>query len=194
MPRLWNNTIETHRRTVHEAILDAAAALVGEFGLRGVTMSAIAERTGVGRATLYKYFPDVEAILLAWHERKITGHLEHLARVRDQTKGATNRLKAVLEAYAFASQDSRRPHGHADAEPAAVLHRDLHVARAHKQLHDMIRDLVVEGGKAGELRDDVSPDELASYCLYAVAAAGDKPSKAAVHRLVAVILDGLHAP
>ena len=38
-------------------------------------MSQIAEQTGIGRATLYKYFPDVEAILLAWHERQVTGHL-----------------------------------------------------------------------------------------------------------------------
>lgn len=34
-----------------------------------MTMSRIAEEIGIGRATLYKYFPDVEAILLAWHER-----------------------------------------------------------------------------------------------------------------------------
>jgi len=78
VPKLWTETIETHRREVREAILDTTAALVAEHGLLGVTMSQIAEETGIGRATLYKYFPDVEAILLAWHDRQITGHLAQL--------------------------------------------------------------------------------------------------------------------
>lgn len=194
MPKLWNDTIETHRRTVHDAILDAAAALVAERGLRAVTMSEIAAKTGIGRATLYKYFPDVEAILIAWHERKITAHLTHLLEVRDQTRGAANQLEAVLQAYAIVSHQSREPGGHRDAEPAAALHRDQHVVRARRQLHDLIRDLVAEGVAAGELRHDVPPDELASYCLHAVAAAGDWPSKAAVHRLVGVTLTGLRRP
>lgn len=51
MPKLWNQTIEAHRRDVHDAILDTAAALVAEHGLRSVTMSQIAEQTGIGRAT-----------------------------------------------------------------------------------------------------------------------------------------------
>jgi AcrR family transcriptional regulator len=37
-------------------------------------MSQIAAETGIGRATLYKYFPDVEAILVAWHERQVAEH------------------------------------------------------------------------------------------------------------------------
>jgi AcrR family transcriptional regulator len=59
---------------VRDATLDTTAALVAEHGLASVTMSQIAEQTGIGRATLYKYFPDVEAILVAWHERQIAGH------------------------------------------------------------------------------------------------------------------------
>ena len=61
---------------MREATLDAAASIVGERGLRGVT-TEIAERIGVGRATLYKYLPDVEAILRACHAREIAGHLAH---------------------------------------------------------------------------------------------------------------------
>ncbi|XVV06649.1 TetR/AcrR family transcriptional regulator [Actinosynnema sp. CA-248983] len=87
MPRLWNDTIEDHRREVRDAILDATAALVAEKGLLAVTMSQIAEKTGIGRATLYKYFGDVEAILLAWHERQVGVHLNLLAAVRDTARG-----------------------------------------------------------------------------------------------------------
>lgn len=50
------------------------------------------------------------------------------------------------------------------------------------------------GAKAGELRNDVEPEELASYCLYALAAASSLASKAAVLRLVTVTMAGLHSP
>ncbi len=189
MPKLWNETIEAHRREVRDAVLHTTAALVAEHGLRSVTMSQIAEETGIGRATLYKYFSGVDAILFAWHERQITIHLEHLAEVRDQAGEAGGRLDAVLEAFALISHESQ---GHHDTELAALLHRDEHVARAQHQLRELIRDMLTEGAENGVVRDDVAPDELASYCIHALTAAGSLPSKAAVGRLVTVTLAGLH--
>src|SRR3712207_5654546 len=129
VPRLWNDTIQAHRAAVRDAILDTAAALVAEHGVFSVTMSQIAEKTGIGRATLYKYFPDVEAILLAWHERQIIGHLAQLAEVRDQAGGAAERLEAVLEVYALISHE-RFSHEHPGPELAALLHRGEHVVQA----------------------------------------------------------------
>lgn len=70
-------------------------------------MSQIAAETGIGRATLYKYFPDVEAILVAWHERHVARHLEHLTEVRDRTADPLQRLEAVLGAYALISHGPR---------------------------------------------------------------------------------------
>src|SRR5215218_9448714 len=187
VPNLWNETIEAHRAAVRDAILDTTAALVTEHGLRSVTMS----KTGIGRATLYKYFPDVEAILLAWHERQITGHLEHLAELRDQANDAGERLEGVLEAYALILHESR---GHHDTELAAFLHRDEQVAKAQQHLRDMIRDVLTEAAVTGDVRDDVVPDELASYCLHALTAASSLSNKAAVRRLVTVTLAGLRPP
>jgi AcrR family transcriptional regulator len=187
MPRLWDETIEAHRRAVRDATLDTTAALVAEHGLASVTMSQIAAETGIGRATLYKYFPDVDAILVAWHERQVAEHLAQLAEVRDQAGRAGERLKAVLGNYALIL------HEHHGSDLAASLHRGAHVAQAHQQLRDFVRDLLREGAASGEVRDDVAPEELASYCLHAVAAARHLPSKAAVSRLVGVILAGLQA-
>jgi AcrR family transcriptional regulator len=188
VPKLWNETIETHRRAVRDATLDTTAALVAEHGLASVTMSQIAEQTGIGRATLYKYFQDVEAILVAWHERHVAGHLKHLAEVRDQAGGPSERLEAVLEAFALISYQRQ------STELASLLHRGEHIARAQQQLRDLIRDLLIEGAKSGDLRDDVAPDELASYCLHSLTAASSLPSKAAVRRLVKVTLAGLRTP
>ena len=188
VPRLWDATIQGHRRAVRDATLDTTAALVAEHGLAAVTMSQIAAEAGIGRATLYKYFPDVEAILVAWHERQVAKHLAQLAQVRDQAGRAGERLPAVLGAYAL------MVHEHHGSDLAASLHRGAHVARAHQQLGDFVRDLLREGAASGQVRDDVAPEELASYCLHAVAAARHLPSKAAVRRLVGVILAGLQPP
>jgi AcrR family transcriptional regulator len=187
VPKLWDETIDTHRRAVHDAIVDTTAALAAAHGPLSVTMSQIAEETGIGRATLYKYFPDVEAILIAWHERQIAGHLRHLAEVRDQ-EGAGRRLGAVLEAYALIR------HEHHGTELAAFLHRGEHIARAEQHLRDFLQDLLAETAKAGSVRQDVAPGELAVYCLHALNAASSLPSKAAVRRLVAVTLAGLRTP
>jgi AcrR family transcriptional regulator len=191
VPRLWTDTIEAHRLQVRDAILDTTAALVAGHGLLSVTMSQIAEQTGIGRATLYKYFPDVEAILLAWHQRQITRHLDQLADARDQAGDAGQRLRAVLEAYALIAHQS---HGHHDTELAAFLHRGQQVGRAEQQLRDMLGDLLTEAATTGKVRDDVAPSELASYCLHALAAASSLPSEAAVRRLVTVTLAGLRPP
>ena len=190
VPRLWNETVEAHRRDVRDATLDTAATLVAERGLRSVTMSEIAANAGIGRATLYKYFPNVEAILLAWHEREISRHLDYLAEVRDRAGEPADRLEAVLEAYALIAQES---HGHHDRELMAFLHRDEKVVHAESLLRHIVHDLIVEAVNAGDVRDDVAPEELATYCLHALTAARGMRSKAAVRRLVSVTMSGLRA-
>jgi AcrR family transcriptional regulator len=186
MPKLWTETIEAHRAAVRDATLDTAVSLVGQHGLASVTMSQIAKETGIGRATLYKYFPDVESILAAWHERQVTGHLTRLAEIRDSVSDPGDRLEAVVEAYALMTFE--RPH---DTEIAAVVHRGEHLHHAYQRLSDLIRDLLAAAAKAGDIRDDVAPHELASYCLWALRAASGLASEAAVRRLVQVTLDAL---
>src|SRR5437763_16246444 len=100
IPIRWHAPLKPPRRAVHDAILDTAAALVAKHGLRAVTMSQIAEETGIGRATLYKYFSGVESILIAWHERHVAEHLEHLSRLRDKPGEPASPLKEVLHAFA----------------------------------------------------------------------------------------------
>ena len=191
MPKLWTATIDAHRQAVRAATLDTTAALVAEHGLRSVTMSRIAELTGIGRATLYKYFPDVDSILRAWHEREISRHLRQLEAARDAAAEPGARLEAVLSAYALVAHESRGKH---DAELAALLHRDEQVLRAQHQLHRMIRDLITDAATARNVRTDVASDELARYCLHALSAASTLPSGPAVRRLVEVTLAGLRPP
>jgi AcrR family transcriptional regulator len=188
VPRLWTRSIEAHRDAVREAILDTTSRLAQAHGLRAVTMSKVAEETRIGRATLYKYFPDVDAILLAWHERQITHHLRDLTDASERYDQPGKRLDAVLEAYALIAHESRN---HRDTELGAFLHGDSHVARGEDELRHLVRRLVVDAVNDGDVRDDVAPDELVSYCLHALIAARVAQSKAAVSRLVTVTLAGL---
>lgn len=193
MPKLWEETIEEHRRSVREATLEVTASLVAQRGLRGVTMSEIAEKAGIGRATLYKYFPDVEAILAAWHQSQITEHLAQLAEARDREVTPEQRLEAVLTTYAHIQRKRVRhhhdqPHGR---ELAALLHNDQQLNDAHLELRTMIRNLVKEAVAVGAVRDDMSPDEIAGYCIHALEAAGHAPSDKAVSRLVMLTLAGM---
>lgn len=188
MPRLWNETIDAHRRDVREAILAAAWQLVREQGLLSVTMSQIAVSTGIGRATLYKYFPNVEAVLLAHHRSHVEGHLARFAEISTGPGEPTERLQAALTAYAMICHHRER---HGSRELFALLHRDEQVAGAERQVRQVFTDLLAEARAAGGVRDDVAPAELAGYCLHALTAAGMARSEAAVRRLVTVTLAGL---
>ena len=190
MPRLWNDTIEAHRRDVRNAILDAAGSLANEHGVLATTMSRIAEAAGIGRATLYKYFPDAEAVLHAWHERHVIEHLEELTDLASGDGAAEPRLEATLMGYARICY-SRARHGAADV--GALVHEGAAVSDAEKKLKRLFGDLLAECQEAGGIRDDTSADELAAYCLHALSAAGSLPSEAATKRLVAVTVSALKA-
>ena len=194
VPKLWTETIEGHRHAVREATMKTTARLVAEQGLRSVTMSQVAEETGIGRATLYKYFPDVDAILAAWHERQVDRHLAQLAELSDQATLPYERLEAVLEAYAFIKHEHLPRHEHEAGDSPASAHRGQHLADAERKLHRFVRDILAECARVGDVRDDVTPNELATYSLCALAAAARLPSRVAVRRLVAVTMAGLHPP
>jgi AcrR family transcriptional regulator len=189
MPKLWAETVATHRHEVSEAIQDAAVTLVNEQGLLSVTMSQIAQEAGIGRATLYKYFPDIETILRAWHERQIQDHLQQLEEASVSANDPFGRLAAVLHSYALIVHGAR---GHRDTELAALLHghHESH-SHAERQLRQILRKLLHAGATARTVRSDVSPDELSEYCLAGLSAANRLSSKAAVQRLVDVTLSGL---
>src|SRR5262245_20176676 len=109
-------------------------------------MSRVAEETGIGRATLYKYFPDVESILLAWHDRQVAAHMQLLAHAGGRANDAGERLQDVLATYA----DLRHNAGvHRDTEIAALLHGSERAARAEQELHDMVRELIAHAAAGG---------------------------------------------
>jgi hypothetical protein len=58
----------------------------------------------------------------------------------------------------------------------------------------MVRDLITDAAAAGDIRQDIAPDELVTFCLHAIGAASGLSSKAAVRRLVGITLTGIRPP
>ncbi|MBT2596127.1 TetR/AcrR family transcriptional regulator [Arthrobacter sp. ISL-72] len=181
MPKLWNETIEAHRSAVRDAILDAAMTLVSKHGPLSVTMSQVAKEVGIGRATLYKYFPDVEGILLAVHDRQVAGQLEHLHAVRDAGGNPARQLEQILRIHAM------MVHEHHGSAISSVMHQGS--ARKHQLA--FLQDILQRSADSGVVRSDISSEELAKFCLHALSAAAEESSRAAVDRLVQLTLDSL---
>jgi AcrR family transcriptional regulator len=185
MPRLWTDTIEAHRSQVHDAILDAAARLAAERGITAMSMSEVANEAGIGRATLYKYFASVDAILVAWHETQVANHMRELSGSAAKVDDPADRVRAVLQRYAEIC------HEHLGSEIAAAVHHGEHMGGPRAHLTEFLSDLLADASVAGRLRDDVPPAELAAFALAATEAARHAGSKAAVDRLVGVIFSAL---
>ena len=169
--------------------MDTTWQLVMDHGLLAVTMSRIAAEVGVGRATLYKYFPDVEAILFAHHHQHVVHHLAQLGALRDQAHDPIEGLRAVLTGYA---QICRHRRQHGTDELMRLLHRDAEIAPAHQQLDDLIAELIASAAThVNAASADVASSELASYCRHALEAASTLTTDEAVDRLVAIVLRGL---
>lgn len=70
----------------HERILDAAEACLHRFGLRHLSIGEVARRAGLSRGSVYRYFPDrdalVDALLERVAERFVAGSLPTVARRR----------------------------------------------------------------------------------------------------------------
>ncbi len=184
MPKLWKDTVEEHRRDVRAAVIDAAWQLASELGVLGVTMGAIAEGAGIGRATLYKYFGGVEEILIAGHAAHVADHMRHLDAVRASATSPQDALHRVLGGYARIAL-------HRAQAKAPELDEMVHVGVDHRDaqasLCNLFVDVIGESQTAGEVRTDMATAELATYCLHALSAAVDVTSHAALDRLVALV-------
>jgi AcrR family transcriptional regulator len=87
-----------------QRIVDAAVELHGEFGPALTSMSAVAERAGVQRNTLYAHFPDERALLLACSaaslERDPLPDANEWRGIKDRKARLATGLAAVYAWYA----------------------------------------------------------------------------------------------
>lgn len=72
----------------HDPILDAARECILAVGVRRTTLTDVARRAGVSRMTLYRRYPDLEAVLSALMTREF-------GRLVRPVEGATTRERVV---------------------------------------------------------------------------------------------------
>lgn len=187
MPKLWKDTVAEHRRDVRGAICEAAWALASENGLRGVTMGEVAERAGIARATLYRYFHGVEEILIAAHAEHVAAHLAQLQTALSTAPSPGDGVRQLLRGYARIC--FHRGTGAPDLQ--GLVHAGEGHEQSRSQLTALFVDAVEAAQRVGDVRSDLGADELASYCVHALAAAGGCSSQATLDRLVNLIQDAL---
>lgn len=185
MPKIWSDTVEQHRSDVRQAILHTTATLVAERGERSVTMSEIATQVGIGRATLYKYFNDIDSILEAWHEHMIATHLANLGEIAGQQDHVGERLRAVVTEHVEMIQQHHSPTG---AIMTVDAHRVQSVADGLDQLVEFFAKHVRAAQDEGTLRSTAPAAEYARFLLHALDAAASTTTQAGTKRLINLVL------
>ncbi|MFC9894681.1 TetR/AcrR family transcriptional regulator [Nocardia sp. NPDC127579] len=71
-------------RDIRTRIIDAVVSAAAATGLRKLSMDEIARSAGVGRATLYKYFPGRDALIAAAVDSELAAFFAEVAAVRDR--------------------------------------------------------------------------------------------------------------
>lgn len=124
---------EEEQRT-RARIVDATEALHGTVGPAHATIAAIARKAGVTRATVYRHFPDDEALFLAcsaqWLARQRLPDPAHWAVHQDPVDRLEAGLADVYRYYREAEPMLRRVIRDADAVPERVRAARLAAERA----------------------------------------------------------------
>jgi len=97
MPRISEATIAEHRRRTETDLLDAWGSLMSEHGYADITLTLVAEHAGVARNTVYGYFADKEALLLAYLDREVARFMEQASAAIRAEESAADRLRVLIE-------------------------------------------------------------------------------------------------
>ena len=143
-----------------DAILLATRELLAERGFDGMTMDAVADRAGAGKATVYRRWPSkvqltVDAVVCARGVAQTVNDIPDTGSLRSD-------LLAVRYGRPRTDDDSELMSGLMSAvkenpEVAAVFHEQFVRSRVN-----MMRGLLERAQARGELRDDIDLDMVAA--------------------------------
>ncbi|MFF3845704.1 TetR/AcrR family transcriptional regulator [Streptomyces sp. NPDC002328] len=174
-----------------ERIVTAAREMFVELG-PDVPLDDIARRAGVGNATVYRNFPDRDALV----REVVCSVMDRTAEAARQALAETGDAFSALERFVHAAADERI--GALCPMVASTFdenHPDLVAARLRAE--QLVGEVMGRARQAGQLRDDVGIGDL----MVAVAQLSRPPAGTAcpsvdrfVHRHLQLFLDGLRAP
>jgi AcrR family transcriptional regulator len=92
-------TTRPTRALRREQLLDAAAELVGQRGVGGVTMEGVAARAGASKALPYRHFPNADAVLAALYHRELDVVAERVVAAVEHVKQPEKAVRAAMATY-----------------------------------------------------------------------------------------------
>jgi AcrR family transcriptional regulator len=140
---------------VRDAILSAARALLQESGVAGLTMEAVAERAGVGKPTVYRWWPNRHAVAMA--------ALMDAATARPARTRTRSPLRALREQLLAVSDTLASRQGRSVTAMIASADPDTEIAKAFRH-HFVLerrnegRALLLRAIEAGEVRPQIDVD------------------------------------
>jgi AcrR family transcriptional regulator len=134
------------------AILDATLRMVGEHGVAGTTIEGVAAEAGVGKTTIYRRWPNKEALII-----------DALAALKEPFPAPVGEsiradLVAIARAFLTDKTDQKRLDCYWSIMNGAARYPDL-IARFTREVieprRDVIRQVLRRGMTSGELRPDL---------------------------------------
>ncbi|HHW40022.1 MAG TPA: TetR/AcrR family transcriptional regulator [Syntrophomonadaceae bacterium] len=157
-------------KTKSAQIFEAAAGVFAEKGFHAATVEEIASRAGIGKGTVYEYFPSKEALFRAMLK---AGMQSYLAAVRERLKRPAS-ARGALEQIALAHACFVREKGAlarliADEQGCLAPWAREWVFRMRERKLEAIAKLIARGAEQGEFRP-VNPRLAAEVFLGVVGA------------------------
>lgn len=151
-------------------IADAARAVAVRYGTEHVTVRRIAKEIGVSEGALYRHFKskrDILSLMVERIEEELVGDIEKGISAEDRP---LEMLDKSLRNHISASEKRRGVSFQVVAEIISLGDKRLskQASQALDAYTGRIRDILVRGIKAGEIRRDVDPDRVAMLIAAAV--------------------------
>jgi AcrR family transcriptional regulator len=154
--RGWAGSTPASDEEAIARILDAVDDVVAEHGA-AIRLADVARRLGVTRQTVYRYFPNADALLIASAMRAVDGFIdqviEHVRRVNDPVAAVVEIVSFGVENLAGDPQLERLLTSRHDGEPVTSLTSDTAISFCLSILHRLNVDWKLHGFDAVELHD-----------------------------------------
>jgi AcrR family transcriptional regulator len=170
----------------HERVLEAAKAVFSAGG-PDASLEAVARQAGVGIGTLYRHFPTREALFEAVYRREV----EQLVDLAEQLKADPSPANALRQWLRCNVELVATKKGMLAALELAAHGASALYAYSFERLTKAVGGLLDRAVAAGEIRADVTPEDLLR-ALVGISYMHDQPGwQASVLRLLDVFVDGL---
>jgi AcrR family transcriptional regulator len=167
-------------------VLEAAKAVFSAGGPEA-SLEAVARTAGVGIGTLYRHFPTREALFEAVYRREV----QELAELADKLEQEDDPVEALRHWMRSNVKFVATKKGMSEALALAAYKNSELFSYSYARLTQAVGALLDRAVAAGEIRDDITPDDLLQ-ALIGMCYMHDRPGwQKSVLRLVDVFVDGL---